>query len=134
MATFNRKFGNNTQAIKVNDDNKTENQKTEESKAGREAGTPVGDSADTKTDTRRSSNPSSTRVETRTKAPGGANQEVWQQAEAQVSSSFAGLDDKARTDAVQARYDQMVKNDEQVKDWAGGDKEILGDIGQKNGN
>lgn len=82
-------------------------------------------------DTPRSSNPAGTRVETQTKAPSGANQEVWQQAEAQVVNTFGGLDDEAKTKAVQARYDSMVASDQQVKDWAGNDSAILGDVGQK---
>jgi len=77
-----------------------------------------------------SSNPASTKVQTQTSAPSGANQEVWQQAEAQVVSTFGGLDDEAKTKAVQARYDSMVASDKQVKDWAGDDAAILGDVGQ----
>lgn len=127
MATFNRKFGNNTPSTRV-DENKTPAQKAEESRSGREAGQPVGDSQPVKKDNVRSSTPSGTRVETITNAPKGTNQEVWEQAEAQVRDTFGGLDDEAREKAVQARYDSMVASDEQVKKWAGGDKEILGDL------
>lgn len=129
--TFTRKFGNNTPVSKADEPTKPANQKVEEDKTGQPAGAPVGDSAQVKKEDTRSSNQSSNEVQTQTEPQKGANKEVWQQAEAQVSSSFAGLDEKARTDAVQARYDQMVKNDQGVKDWAGGDTEILGDIGQE---
>lgn len=129
MATYNRKFGSNTPSKRVSDDDgDTPNTKTEEAKTGREAGAPVGDTATVSKTTTRSSNPASTSVETQTKAPSGVNQEVWQQAEAQVVSTFGGLDDKAKVDAVQARYDQMVASDEQVKKWAGDDPAILGDV------
>lgn len=130
MANFNRPFGNNTRVTKTDDDNDTPNEKREEAKTGVEVGAGVGDSVQVKKSSPRSSNPASTRVETQTKAPSGANKEVWEQAEAQVVSTFGGLDDKAKQDAVQARYDSMVASDKQVKDWAGGDKEILGEVGQ----
>lgn len=131
MANFNRSFGSNTPARRTDDDNDTANTKREEAKTGVEVGAGVGDSAPVKKDSPRSSSPASTRVETQTKAPSGVNQEVWQQAEAQVVSTFGGLDDKAKVAAVQSRYDSMVASDEQVKKWSGGDKEILGDVGQK---
>lgn len=131
MANFNRSFGSNTPARRTDDDNDTPNRKKEEAKTGVEVGAGVGDSAVVKKSSDRSSSPASTRVETQTTPPSGVNKEVWEQAEAQVVSSFGGLDDKAKTDAVQARYDSMVASDEQVKKWSGGDKEILGDVGQK---
>lgn len=62
----------------------------------------------------------------------GVNKEVWAQAEANVGG-LAGLDEKARNDLIRRHYDKMIASDQGVKDWAGNDPRILGDIGQKEG-
>lgn len=70
-------------------------------------------------------------LNTSTKAPSGADKDVWAQAEANAlnGGGFAGLDKEARTKLVQEQYDQMVENDKQTKKWAGGTGDtVLGDI------
>lgn len=114
---------NQTRTVTPSGQAATPNTQEETAKTGRQPGDGVGDSATVSKDTSTS--------QTTGTAPSGVNKEVWEQARLQVSDTFGGLDEKAQTDAIQARYDSMIASDKQVKDWAGGDKEILGDIGQK---
>lgn len=102
----------------------TPNVQKETAKTGRQPGDGVGDTATVNKDTSTAKTTSST-------TPSKVNKEVWEQARLQVKDTFGGLDEKAQNDAIQARYDSMLASDKQVKDWAGGDKEILGDVGQK---
>lgn len=96
-------------------DNDTPQQKKFEQATGKDSDSAVGDVAH-RTD-EPATDPSASGVD----APKGLNKDVWAEAEratVNMLGGFAGVGPEGREKQIRERYDQMVQNDKDTKEWA----------------